>query len=150
RFRHSGPVRCLRAPWMPGSLAGRFIGRSTGSGDRPYTGMPPLDTPAVSKNGCAAPGRRMCKRFPILLLASLLLLGCRVQDDGAAASVGVASQEEGGAVSSVPVQVEAADAPASEERSALVPDEPEGVDWSPMEFAPGEASVSCDLDYVLE
>jgi hypothetical protein len=93
----------------------------------------------------------MCKRLPILLLASLLLLGCRVQDEAAAAAtVEVASPEEGGAVSTAPVQVEAADAPASDERSEPVPDEPEGVDWSPMLLAPGDASVSCELDYVRE
>src|SRR5690606_23384650 len=51
----------------------RFIGRSTDSGGDPYTGMPPLETPAVSQIGSAACGRSMRKRLPILFLASLLL-----------------------------------------------------------------------------
>jgi len=92
----------------------------------------------------------MCKRFSILLLASLLLLGCRAQDDTQAATVEVASPEEGGAVSTAPVQVDGAEPPLEAEVSEPVPDEPEGVDWSPLELAPGVASVSCELDYVRE
>ncbi|MGY1409030.1 hypothetical protein ACW5EG_05580 [Luteimonas sp. A611] len=93
----------------------------------------------------------MRKRLPILFLASLMLLGCRVQDEAAAtATVELASPEEGGAVSTAPVQMEGADAPAADERSEPVPDEPEEVDWAPMVLAPGEASVSCELDYVRE
>src|SRR5690606_23299974 len=139
-------VRPARRAWQAGSSGVRLIPEGP-----PTLASPRLETPAVSKNGCAAPGRRMCKRLPILLLASLLLLGCRAQDEAAAtATVQVASPEEGGAVSTAPVQVEAADAPASQERSEPVPDEPEGVDWSPMELAPGEASVSCELDYARE
>ena len=93
----------------------------------------------------------MRKRLPILFLASLLLLGCRVQDEAAvAATVQVASPEEGGAVSTAPVQVEGADARAPDAPSEPVPDEPEEVDWAPMALAPGAASVSCELDYVRE
>ena len=93
----------------------------------------------------------MCKRLPILLLACLMLTGCRVQDEAAAAAtVEVASPEEGGAVSTAPVQMEGADVQVPDERSEPVPDAPEEVDWAPMELAPGEASVSCELDYVRE
>ncbi len=92
----------------------------------------------------------MCKRFPILILAGLLLLGCRTQEDTQAATVEVASPEEGGAVSTAPVLLGGAEPAPEAEPSEPVPDEPEGVDWSPLELAPGVASVSCDLDYVRE
>jgi len=93
----------------------------------------------------------MCKRLPILVLASLLLLGCRAQEEpAAAATVEVASPEEGGAVSTAPVQMDGADVQPPDQQSEPVPDEPEEVDWAPMTLAPGEASVSCELDYVRE
>ncbi|MGJ4730660.1 hypothetical protein [Luteimonas sp. SDU101] len=92
----------------------------------------------------------MYKRCLLLILASLALLGCRPQDEAqAAATVEVASPEEGGAVSTAPVQVEVEPA-AETEPVEPVPDEPEAVDWAPLDLAPGQASVSCELDYVRE
>ena len=88
----------------------------------------------------------MCKRFSILVLASLFLLGCRAQEGATTATVEVASPEEGGAVSTAPVQMEEA-AAAEVEPAEPLPEEPDEVDWSPLQLAPGEASVSCELDY---
>ena len=90
---------------------------------------------------------------PLLFLClACLLLGCRAQDGaGDAATVPVASAEEGGAVSTAPVQVEGGGAaPEPEAPSAPVPDEPDEVDWSPMRLALGEASLSCELDYLQQ
>jgi len=92
----------------------------------------------------------MTERFLILILAALLLLGCRPQEGSGAATVEVASPEEGGAVSTAPVQVEAADPDAGGEISEPVPEEPEEIDWSAIELAPGESSLSCELDYARE
>ena len=92
----------------------------------------------------------MIKPVLTLLAASLLLLGCRVQDEAVVAdTVEVASPEEGGAVSTAPVQMELA-APGAGALPAAVEEEPQGIDWSPIELAPGESSVSCELDYARE
>ncbi|WP_202842947.1 hypothetical protein [Luteimonas saliphila] len=93
----------------------------------------------------------MSKPFTILCLAAVLLAGCRAQDAGeAGTTVPVASPEEGGAVSTAPVQVADEDAPTSEPVPEPVPDEPEGIDWSPMDLASGTASISCELDYASQ
>jgi len=91
----------------------------------------------------------MSKLFPIACLACLLLLGCRAGDDAgdAAATVEVASAEEGGAVSTAPVQVEEAE---SEPVPDPVPGEPEEIDWAPIELEQAEASLSCELDYAQQ
>ncbi|HRN62699.1 MAG TPA: hypothetical protein PLF73_09600, partial [Luteimonas sp.] len=87
----------------------------------------------------------MSKPFLAASLACLLLLGCRAQEAAPeATTVPVASPEEGGAVSTAPVQVEA---PASEPVPDPVADRPDEVDWSPLALTIGEARVSCELDY---
>nr|WP_238333533.1 hypothetical protein [Luteimonas marina] len=92
----------------------------------------------------------MPKLFPTACLASLLLLGCRAADDtgDAAATVEVASAEEGGAVSTAPVQLE--EETASEPEPDPVPGEPEEIDWAPIELEQGEASLGCELDYAQQ
>jgi hypothetical protein len=93
----------------------------------------------------------MSRPLITLCLASLILVGCRAQDGaGTAATVEVASPEEGGAVSTAPVQMEPEQAAGAGAPAGPVPDEPVGIDWSPVDLAPGEASVSCELDYARE
>lgn len=94
----------------------------------------------------------MSKLFLSLCIAGLLL-GCRAQEsagDGAE-TVPVASPEEGGAVSTAPVLMEdAAPDTASEPVPDPVQDEPEAIDWSPMQLALGKASLGCELDYLQQ
>ncbi|HLT45345.1 MAG TPA: hypothetical protein VK000_11875 [Luteimonas sp.] len=85
--------------------------------------------------------------LPAACLLALLLAGCRVQEpEAAATTVSVASPEEGGAVSTAPVQVVEDAGPEQEAAPEPEPDEP-AIDWSPMDLAPDAASVSCELDY---
>src|SRR5690606_32401625 len=85
--------------------------------------------------------------LPAACLLALLLLGCRGQEPEAAAStVAVASPEEGGAVSTAPVQVVEDAGPEQEAAPEPEPDEP-AIDWSPMDLAPDAASASSELDY---
>ena len=91
----------------------------------------------------------MPKRWSLVFLACLLLLGCRAQEGQEAATMEVASPEEGGAVSTAPVQVEEV-GPPEVDASEPVPDEPEGIDWSGLDLSPGQASLSCELDYARE
>ena len=89
--------------------------------------------------------------MPKLLLAlciATLLLGCREQDP-AMDRIELASPEEGGAVSTAPVEVDQAPV-ESEPVPEPVEGESEAVDWSPMTLAPGEARVSCELDYAQQ
>ncbi|MCR6662054.1 MAG: hypothetical protein NVV60_02625 [Luteimonas sp.] len=86
------------------------------------------------------------------LLPSLLCfvaVGCQVQQDAAppvAETVEVASPEEGGAVSTAPVEPANGTQPNGVARPE--PGVPLPVDWSsPVELASGQAWVSCDLDY---
>ncbi|MET0327968.1 MAG: hypothetical protein ABW163_04270 [Luteimonas sp.] len=82
--------------------------------------------------------------LPLLLTACIALAACqRTAEDTAppVETVEVASPEEGGAVSSAPVDVEAVPAvPVAEPDTG-------GVDWSPMTLPTGAASISCELDY---
>ncbi len=82
--------------------------------------------------------------LPLLLTACIALAACqRTAEDTAppVETVEVASPEEGGAVSSAPVDVDAVPAvPVAEPDTG-------GVDWSPMTLPAGTASISCELDY---
>jgi len=83
--------------------------------------------------------------LPLLLVACVAMSACSpVVEDAAppVETVEVASPEEGGAVSSAPVDVESVPAAVPE-----VEPEPAGVDWSPMTLAGSTASISCELDY---
>ena len=85
------------------------------------------------------------RRLPLLLLtACIALAACqRAAEDTTppVETVEVASPEEGGAVSSAPVDIEAVPAvPVAEPDTG-------GVDWSPMTLPAGTASISCELDY---
>ncbi|MGO3127835.1 MAG: hypothetical protein ACTIJY_07180 [Luteimonas sp.] len=86
------------------------------------------------------------RRLPLLLLltACIALAACqRAAEDitPPVETVEVASPEEGGAVSSAPVDVEAVPAaPVAEPDTG-------GVDWSPMTLPAGTAAISCELDY---
>ena len=89
----------------------------------------------------------MTVRLPTTFALCLLLAACGAPDQAPqAATVQVASPEEGGAVSTAPVLVEAPPADAVEPEPDPVAEE--GVDWSPMELKSGKVSASCDLDYV--
>ncbi len=86
-------------------------------------------------------------RLPTTFALCLLLAACGAPEQAPeAATVQVASPEEGGAVSTAPVLVEAPPADAVEPEPDPVAEE--GVDWSPMELKSGKVSASCDLDYV--
>ncbi|MCW5579959.1 MAG: hypothetical protein KIS72_01255 [Luteimonas sp.] len=90
----------------------------------------------------------MSLRLSTTCVLCLLLVACGAQEETAqVATVQVASPEEGGAVSTAPVQV---DVPARD-AAEPVPDpvmEEEGIDWSPLALKSAKVSVSCDLDYV--
>jgi hypothetical protein len=90
--------------------------------------------------------------FPRSLLLPVLCLAaaaCQIQQDAGpdvAETVEVASPEEGGAVSTAPmepIQGAPAEGPAAKPR----PDVPPPLDWSPLELASGTAWVGCELDY---
>lgn len=87
-------------------------------------------------------------RFPTTWVLCLLLAACGAPDEApkAPATVQVASPEEGGAVSTAPVQIDPTPPDATEPEPDPVAEE--AVDWSPMELKSGRVSVSCDLDYV--
>ncbi len=83
--------------------------------------------------------------LPLLLTACIALAGCQRAAENTAPpveTVEVASPEEGGAVSSAPVDVDAVPAlPVAEPDTGA-------VDWSAvMTLADGTASISCELDY---
>lgn len=85
--------------------------------------------------------------FPAACLLALLLSGCHGQEpEAAATTVSVASPEEGGAVSTAPVQVVEDAGPEQAPAPGPEPDEA-AIDWSPLELAPATASASCELDY---
>ncbi len=83
-------------------------------------------------------------RLCLLLIACLAAVGCQREAEAPAApveTVPLASPEEGGAVSTAPV--EEVEAPAPEAAIPVLED----VDWSPMTLRDGTASLSCELDY---
>ena len=76
-----------------------------------------------------------------------LLLGCSAPDPGDAGdTVPLASPEDGGAVSTAPVPIADEAQPATPAGQVPEPEDPD-IDWSPIELAPGTASLSCELDY---
>ncbi len=79
-----------------------------------------------------------------LCLAALSAAGCQ-RDAAVAPTVietqEVSSPEEGGAVSTAPVQPLPGAPPATPAPAPAAPD------WSPLELAPGHAWISCELDY---
>jgi ATP-dependent protease ClpP protease subunit len=88
-----------------------------------------------------------------LLLSAVCLLGllpgCSAPEpDRPGSTVPVASPEEGGAVSTAPVPLadEEGAGLAAEPEPEPEPDDP-GIDWAPVDLAPGVASISCELDY---
>ncbi|MET0327498.1 MAG: hypothetical protein ABW163_01875, partial [Luteimonas sp.] len=82
--------------------------------------------------------------LPLLLTACVALSACQrpAEPPPPVETVEVASPEEGGAVSTAPVDMEAVTEPAL----ATEPD-PADVDWAPMTLAGATASISCELDY---
>ncbi len=84
-------------------------------------------------------------KLPCLLIACLLIAACRPSQPEAVANksktIEVANPEEGGAVSTAPVEKT-----PSQKRPAPRREEPK-LDWSPLSLAAGEASLSCELDY---
>ncbi len=98
---------------------------------------------------------RVSPRSPVIatfaVLASMLLMGCLRQaspeEDTLLETVPVTSPDDGGAFSVAPVEPEPDDAvPAM----ADAPAPEQGVDWSDLPLTAGEASISCDLDYVAQ
>ncbi|HZV38659.1 MAG TPA: hypothetical protein VFF96_07925 [Pseudoxanthomonas sp.] len=85
------------------------------------------------------------QKLPCLLFACLLLAACRPGEPEVVANksktIEIANPEEGGAVSTAPVEK----TPPSK-RPAPRREEPK-LDWSPLSLAAGEASLSCELDY---
>lgn len=82
--------------------------------------------------------------FSLLLIACTVLAACQRSAHDAASpveTVEVASPEEGGAVSTAPVDV------ASPPAVPVAEPEPASVDWSPMTLPADAASISCELDY---
>lgn len=82
--------------------------------------------------------------FSLLLIACTALAACQrsAHDPGSPVeTVEVASPEEGGAVSTAPVDV------ASPPAVPVAGPEPASVDWSPMTLPGDAASISCELDY---
>lgn len=81
--------------------------------------------------------------FP--LIACLAFAACRPGEPeagaGASRTIEIANPEEGGAVSTAPVEKAPAPKPA-----VAKPEAPK-LDWSPLSLAAGDASLSCDLDY---
>ena len=89
----------------------------------------------------------MSFRLLTTCVLGLLLAACgKPEEAPEAATVQVASPEEGGAVSTAPVQVDPVPADAAEPEPDPVAEE--GIDWSPLELKSGQVSASCDLDYV--
>ncbi len=84
-------------------------------------------------------------KLPCLLIACLLIAACRPGEPEAAThkskTIEIANPEEGGAVSTAPVEKTAPPKQPASRR-----EEPK-LDWSPLSLAPGEASLSCELDY---
>ncbi|MBP3982831.1 hypothetical protein J5837_00220 [Pseudoxanthomonas helianthi] len=84
-------------------------------------------------------------KLPCLLIACLLIAACRPSQPEAVANksktIEVANPEEGGAVSTAPVEKT-----PSQKRPAPRREEPK-LDWSPLSLAAGEGSLSCELDY---
>lgn len=98
---------------------------------------------------------RVSPRSPVIatfaVLASMLLMGCLRQaspeEDTLLETVPVTSPDDGGAFSVAPVEPEPDDAvPAVADAPAPEQD----VDWSDLPLTAGEASISCDLDYVAQ
>lgn len=84
-------------------------------------------------------------KLPCLLVACLLIAACRPDEPEAVANksktIEIANPEEGGAVSTAPVEKTPAPKRPAPQR------EPPKLDWSPLSLAAGEASLSCELDY---
>ncbi len=84
-------------------------------------------------------------KLPCLLVACLLIAACRPGEPEAVANksktIEIANPEEGGAVSTAPVEKTPAPKRPAPQR------EPPKLDWSPLSLAAGEASLSCELDY---
>ncbi|WP_082672616.1 hypothetical protein [Luteimonas abyssi] len=98
---------------------------------------------------------RVSPRSPVIatfaVLASMLLMGCLRQaspeEDTLLETVPVTSPDDGGAFSVAPVEPEPDDAvPAVADAPAPEQD----VDWSDLPLTAGDASISCDLDYVAQ
>ena len=81
--------------------------------------------------------------LPLLLTACTALSACQrpAEPPPPVETVEVASPEEGGAVSTAPVDVDV-QIPAAVEEPAVAP-----VDWGPMSLPGATASISCELDY---
>ncbi len=85
-------------------------------------------------------------RLCVILTACVLAAACQPSPAPAppVETVEVSSPEEGGAVSTAPVDdMEGARAPAPAP-------EVHDVDWSPMQLTEGTASISCELDYATQ
>lgn len=118
-------------------LAARRFSLQAGSRESArYTGRIPFRA-----NRVAVP----MPKLPFLLTACLAFAACRPGTPEAATeaskTIEIASPEEGGAVSTAPVERAPATQPAATKRE--VPK----LDWSPLSLAAGEASLSCELDY---
>lgn len=84
-------------------------------------------------------------KLSCLLIACLLIAACRPEPPApagnASKTIEIANPEEGGAVSTAPMEK-----PAAPKQPAPA-QEPAKLDWSPLSLAAGEASLSCELDY---
>ena len=81
----------------------------------------------------------------LLLIACLSFVACRPVERETTASqsktIEIANPEEGGAISTAPVEKVPATTPAARKP------EPPALDWSPLSLAADEAWLSCELDY---
>lgn len=96
----------------------------------------------------------MFPRSLLLPLFCLVLAACRLEQDApppaVAETVEVASAEEGGAVSTAPMESANGGAngkPANGAGPRPATGVPLPVDWSPLELASGTAWIGCELDY---
>ncbi len=82
--------------------------------------------------------------LPLLMTACVALSACQrpAEPPPPVETVEVASPEEGGAVSTAPVDVDTTPEPAP-----VTDPDPTAVDWAPMTLAGATASISCELDY---
>lgn len=91
----------------------------------------------------------MSPRSLLLPVLCLAVVACQVQEDATpdiAETVEVASPEEGGAVSTAPMEP-LNGTPGGAAAVKPDPGVPPPVDWSPLALASGEAWVGCELDY---
>lgn len=83
-------------------------------------------------------------KLPCLLVVCLLIAACRPGEPPAVANksktIEVANPEEGGAVSTAPVEKTASKRPPPQREQPK-------LDWSPLSLGADEASLSCELDY---